>query len=245
MFSTFQKIEPSLVLSILEKRIFEFYKLPNGKFLKGKKFGIKFYPYSNLGSSIRISSEKLEFKIHSSYLNSELENLEAVIDLLLFKLLKHPIPDGLEDTIRKFYKNHTDQKISSNKNRKQVQRSSSQNKKLREILEKLNDSYLKIDLSNLEIFWGKSKSTTRLGHYDPTHTMIVINPILSIPSVPDFVLEYIVFHELLHVYFPVIRKQGRNVIHGREFKKLEKKFLHYKQANSWLKSEHFRNMILH
>ncbi|EKR09902.1 SprT-like domain-containing protein [Leptospira kirschneri] len=249
MFSTLQnrteKIESSFVLNILEKRIFEFSKLPNGTFLKGKKFEIKFYPYSNLGSSIRVSSEKLEFKIHSSYLNSEPETLQSVIDLLLFKLLKHPIPDQLEEAIRRFYENHTDQKINSNRNRKQVQRSSSQNKKLRDILEKLNDSYLKIDLSNLEIFWGKSKSTTRLGHYDPTHNMIVINPILSIQSVPDFVLEYIVFHELLHVYFPVVRKKGRNVIHGKEFKKLEKKFLHYKQANVWLKSKHFRKMILY
>ncbi|ASP42206.1 hypothetical protein AMR47_11970 [Leptospira interrogans] len=120
--------------------------------MKGKKFEIKFYPYSNLGSSIRVSSEKLEFKIHSSYLSSELENLEAVIDLLLFKLLKYPIPDQLEETIRKFYENYTDQKISSDRNRKRVQLSSSQNKKLRDILEKLNDSYWKIDLSNLEIF---------------------------------------------------------------------------------------------
>lgn len=249
MFSKFQnrteKIEPTFVLNILEKRIFEFCKLPNGKFLKGKKFEIKFYPYSNLESSIRVSSEKLEFKIHSSYLSSELENLEAVIDLLLFKLLKHPIPDQLEETIRKFYENYTDQKISSDRNRKRVQLSSSQNKKLRDILEKLNDSYWKIDLSNLEIFWGKYRSTTRLGHYDPIHNMIVINPILSAQSVPDFVLEYIVFHELLHVYFPVVRKKGRNIIHGKEFKELEKKFLHYRQANFWLKSKHFRKMILH
>ncbi|EMJ96106.1 DUF45 domain-containing protein [Leptospira alstonii] len=248
MFSAFEKhseeIEESSALSFLEKRIFEFCKLPGGKILDGKKIGAKFYPYSNLGSSIRISSEKLEFRIHSSYLKSEPKNLEAVIDLLLYKLLKRPIPDNLESTIRKFYENHSAQKSNTNKNRKKVQRSSEQNGQLREILERINESYLKIDLSDLEIFWGKSKSITRLGHYDPTHKMIVINPVLSLESVPDFVLEYIVFHELLHVHFPVSRKKGRNIIHGKEFKTFEKKFADYKRANTWLKSEFFLRTIL-
>ncbi|EMO75101.1 hypothetical protein LEP1GSC127_0694 [Leptospira kirschneri str. 200801925] len=46
MFSTFQnrteKIESSFVLNILEKRIFEFSKLPNGTFLKGKNLKLNF-----------------------------------------------------------------------------------------------------------------------------------------------------------------------------------------------------------
>ncbi|AXR61373.1 DUF45 domain-containing protein [Leptospira mayottensis] len=249
MSSVFEKLDEesikSTALNLLEKRIFAFYKIPKGKILVGKKIEAKFFPYSNLGSSIRISSGKLEFKIHSLYLKSEPGNLEAVIDLLLYKLLKQPIPDELESTIRKFYESHTTQKNRTNKNKKRIEHSTIQNQKLRLILENVNESYLKIDLSDLEIFWGKSKSTTRLGHYDPTHKMIVINPILSLESIPNFVLEYIVFHELLHVHFPVARKKGRNVIHGKEFKIFEKKFSDYKRANAWLKSEFYRTMILH
>lgn len=214
----------SAALDLLEKRIFEFRKLPGGKLLEGKRIETKFFPYANLGSSIRISSGKLIFKIHSFYLKSEPGNLEAVVDLLLYKLLKQPIPDELESMVRNFYENHTIQKSQTNKNKKRIERSSIQNEKLRSILEYVNESYLRIDISDLEIFWGKSKSTTRLGHYDPTHKMIVINPILSLESVPNFVLEYIVFHELLHVYFPISRKKGRNVIHGKEFKIFEKNF---------------------
>ncbi|EMY12589.1 PF01863 domain protein [Leptospira weilii str. Ecochallenge] len=228
MSSVFEKLDEesmkSTALNLLEKRTFEFRKLPRGKLLMGKKIEAKFFPYSNLGSSIRIYPEKLEFKIHSFYLKSEPENLEAIIDLLLYKLLKQPIPNELESTVRKFYESHTTQKNRANKNKKRIERSPIQNQKLRLILENVNQSYLRIDLSDLEIFWGKSKSTTRLGHYDPTHKMIVINPILSFESVPNFVLEYIVFHELLHVYFPVTRKKGRNVIHSKEFKIFEKNF---------------------
>ncbi|TGM06308.1 M48 family peptidase [Leptospira barantonii] len=240
-----ETIEESSVEPYIQKRIFDFLKLPGGKILSGKRIGVKFFPYSNLGSSIRISSGKLEFKIHSSYLKAEPQELQAVIDLLLYKLLKRPVPENLDATIRKFYESQNERKNRADKNRKRVERSPLQNAGLRTILERLNDSYLKIDLGDLEIFWGKSKSKTRLGHYDPVHRMIVINPILSLEYVPDFVLEYIVFHELLHVYFPVTRKRGRNVIHGSDFKNFEKKFPDYKKANVWLKSKFHQTMILH
>lgn len=239
-----ESIEESSVKPYIKKRIFEFLKVSGGKILEGKKIGVKFYPYTNLGSSIRVSSGKLEFKIHSSYLKARTEELEAVIDLLLHKLLRQPIPENLDATIRNFYESQTEQKNRINKNRKRIERSSSRNAGLRAILESLNDSFLQIDLGDLEIFWAKSKSKTRLGHYDPVHKMIVINPILSLEYVPDFVLNYIVFHELLHVYFPVSRKKGRNVIHGREFKNFEKKFPDYKKANAWLKSKFYQTMIL-
>ncbi|EQA53020.1 YgjP-like metallopeptidase domain-containing protein [Leptospira kmetyi] len=240
-----ETIEESSVIPYLKKRIFDFLKLPGTKILDGKKIETKFYPYANLGSSIRISSGKLEFKIHSSYLKAQTEELEAVIDLLLYKLLKKPVPENLNATIRKFYDRQNERKNRADKNRKRIERSPKQNARLREILVRLNDSYLKIDITDLEIFWGKSKSKTRLGHYDPAHHMIVINPILSLEYVPGFVLEYIVFHELLHVYFPVTRKRGRNVIHGAEFKIFEKKFPDYKRANVWLKSKFYQTMILH
>ncbi|TGL82242.1 SprT-like domain-containing protein [Leptospira yasudae] len=236
--------EESSVLELLRKRTFHFLKVPGGKILEGKRIAVKFYPYANLGSSIRISAGKLEFKIHSSYLSADSEDLEAVVDLLLYKLLKQSIPQELDERIRRFYETQSETKRQKNKNRKRIERSSIANEGLREIMDRLNDTYLRIDLNDLEIFWSKSVSKTRLGHFDPAHRMIVINPILSREIVPAFVLEYIVFHELLHVVFPVTRKNGKNVIHGRDFKTFERKFPDYKRANAWLKSKFYQNMIL-
>ncbi|MBM9501742.1 M48 family metallopeptidase [Leptospira sp. 201903071] len=236
------KIASDKIQTFLEDKVFEFLNTRGGRILQGKKVRYKFYPYANLGSAIRISSGVLEFKIHSSYLESD--SLEAVIELLLYKLLKLPIPKSIEEKIQSFYELHSKQKSEKNKRKKRIESSDSKNAILKDILSRINETYLGIDLSDIEIYWGKGSSKTRLGHFDPSHKMIVINPILGKEVVPTFVLEYIVFHELLHVYIPATRKNGKNVIHGKEFRSLEKKYPDYLRANQWLKSKYHQSINL-
>lgn len=224
---------------ILTNRISEFETGSDRKFLRGKGVRIKFYPYANFGSTIRVSRTDIEFKIHSQYLRSE-EYLKTVADLLLHKLCGISVPENLDARIREIYREFSEIKSALRKRKKQVERSDSKNGRLRAILEKLNEIHLNLDLSETEIRWGKRKSRTRLGHYDPSYTMIVVNPILAEEFVPEFVLEYIVFHELLHVRFPLRKKNGKNVIHGPDFRAFEKKFPDYERANLWLKTRFHR-----
>ncbi|AOP34046.1 hypothetical protein A0128_09445 [Leptospira tipperaryensis] len=239
-----QKSKPSLdkTQALLENKVFEFLNVRGGKILHGKKVRYKFYPYANLGSAIRISSGVLEFKIHSAYLESD--SLETVVELLLCKLLKLPIPKTIEERIQNFYEIHSKQKLERSKRKKRIESSDSKNAILKEMLHRINETYLGVDLSDIEIYWGKGNSKTRLGHFDPSHKMIVINPILGRQIVPVFVLEYIVFHELLHVYLPATRKNGKNVIHGKEFRALERKYPDYLRANQWLKSKYHQSINL-
>ncbi|WP_425529219.1 SprT-like domain-containing protein [Leptospira stimsonii] len=236
------KTSANEVEEILERKVSEFLDVRGGKILQGKKVRYKFYPYANLGSAIRISPGILEFKIHSSYAKSD--SLEAVVELLLYKLLKLPIPETIEEKIQNFYELHSKEKSERKKRRKKIESSDSKNAILKEMLHRINETYLGIDLSDIEIYWGKGSSRTRLGHFDPSHRMIVINPILGRQVVPDFVLEYIVFHELLHVYIPATRKNGKNVIHGKEFRSLERKYPDYLRANQWLKSKYHQSINL-
>ncbi|MBM9577198.1 M48 family metallopeptidase [Leptospira sp. 201903070] len=230
------------IQSFLEDKVFEFLNVRGGRILLGKTVRYKFYPYTNLGSAIRISSGVLEFKIHSSYRESD--SLEAVVELLLCKLLKLPIPKAISERVQKFYELHSKLKSVTNKRKKRIESSESKNAVLKEILSRINEKFLGIDLSDIEIYWGKGSSKTRLGHFDPAHRMIVINPILGRQVVPIFVLEYIVFHELLHVHIPATRKNGKNVIHGREFRALERKYPDYLRANRWLKSKYHQSINL-
>ncbi|PJZ55007.1 SprT-like domain-containing protein [Leptospira adleri] len=230
------------IQTLLEQKVFEFSNIPKGKILLGKKIRYKFYPYANLGSAIRITPGVLEFKIHSSY--SESAFLETVVELLLHKLLKLPIPNSIEEKIQTFYKLHSEEKSKNKRRKKRIESSDSKNAILKEMLHRINQTYLGIDLSGIDIFWGKGSSKTRLGHFDPSHRMIVINPILGRQVVPAFVLEYIVFHELLHVYIPATRKNGKNIIHGKEFRSLERKYPDYLRANQWLKSKYHQSINL-
>ena len=73
-----------------------------------------------------------------------------------------------------------------------------------------------------------------LGHHDATHETIVVSKSLDDRKVPEFVVEYVVFHEMLHVLHPVRRVNGRRRIHTREFKRDERQFAYFGEAGEWI-----------
>ncbi len=89
----------------------------------------------------------------------------------------------------------------------------------------------------------QSKCSIRLGSYHPHKKTIVINPCLDQAIVPMVCIERILFHEMLHEYFPAKKSpSGKNLIHHREFKEFEKKFPYLKEADLWL-SAHLSRLL--
>ena len=60
----------------------------------------------------------------------------------------------------------------------------------------------------------------------------MISSVLDMDMIPDFVLDYCVYHELCHLmigFDPMAKR------HGEEFSKLEAKFPNKDEAEKWLK----------
>lgn len=103
----------------------------------------------------------------------------------------------------------------------------------------LNDSYFggSVDSS---ITWGRRIShsrgrVVRLGSYSPSGNVIRINPILDREFVPQYVIEAITYHEMLHRLLGFEYADGRRLSHYRRFKEMEKKYIHYDKAKLWIK----------
>jgi hypothetical protein len=54
--------------------------------------------------------------------------------------------------------------------------------------------------------------------------------------VPRFAIEGILFHEMLHIAYPPVIRDGRNVIHGPKFKQNERSFPQHKDWVEWEKT---------
>ncbi len=110
---------------------------------------------------------------------------------------------------------------------------------LKEIARKINGEYFGSRLV-AEITWGV-RNTRRavrrrtLGSYNGDSGIITINPVLDRGSVPRFFVEFIVYHEMLHADMGVETKNGRRLVHTREFRRREKLFREYVRAISWEK----------
>ncbi|HEY6291481.1 MAG TPA: M48 family peptidase [Terriglobia bacterium] len=103
------------------------------------------------------------------------------------------------------------------------------------ILEDLNGRFFGGRLGHVRIGWSPKRSRTMLGHYDSSHHSITVTRWLDARRVPRYVVEYLVFHEMLHAQFPVERRNHRRIVHSEAFCEAERRFPHYERAVRWLK----------
>ena len=74
-----------------------------------------------------------------------------------------------------------------------------------------------------------------LVHYDPAHNAIVISRVFDHPRVPRYAVEYILFHEMLHLKHPVKLRGLRRCVHSSEFRAEEKMFPELEKARKFLR----------
>jgi len=83
--------------------------------------------------------------------------------------------------------------------------------------------------------WSRDHARNHLGHYDPAHNAIVVSRVFDHPRVPLDAVEYIVYHEMLHLRHPVKLRGSRRCVHSAEFQAEEALFPQLDQAKRFLK----------
>jgi hypothetical protein len=109
---------------------------------------------------------------------------------------------------------------------------------LRQMFDELNARYFdnRIDAS---ITWGartgrpRRRNSIKMGSYSVEERLIRIHRSLDRAFVPQFFVEWIVFHEMLHQVHDIRVKNGRREFHSKEFLADEAQFEHYDQARIW------------
>ena len=82
----------------------------------------------------------------------------------------------------------------------------------------------------------------RLGSYCPKNSLIRINPVLDRAFVPPFVLESVVYHEMVHHFVGMQNKNGRLLSHHPAFRQMEQSFPLRGKAARWIK-EHLPRLL--
>lgn len=112
---------------------------------------------------------------------------------------------------------------------------------LGEIFKAVNHEYFENRVSCL-ITWGQKvprhavKKRT-LGSYSRHGNTIRISPVLDRREVPRFFIEFVVYHEMLHAGTGSSEKNGRRVVHSKDFRQRERQYRHYEKAVAWEKGK--------
>ncbi len=106
---------------------------------------------------------------------------------------------------------------------------------LAESFDRVNAAYFGARLSCPRLVWSHSFATRKYGHYDHAHDTVVINAALDRPTVPEYAVDFVVYHELLHRQLGITWKRNRIAAHTPELAEKERQFKQYDQAKAVLR----------
>jgi SprT-like family protein len=201
---------------------------------------LTFCKFANANSSVRWDDTGLEFRITDVLEGAPSSILESLAHILMSKLLRRPSPRTHSERYRR-YLNRKEmrrslQLVKQTRGRKFLSGPQGQAYHLQEMFEELNLAHFHGLMAQPLLGWSRRPSRVMLGHYDPSHNAIILSRLLDRPSVPRLAVEYILFHEMLHLRFPVEHRGARRCVHTREFKEAEKQFPLLKEAKQLLKT---------
>ncbi len=105
---------------------------------------------------------------------------------------------------------------------------------LNDIFETINREYFTSQMSKPRLSWNQVRTKRKFGHYDPARDRVVVSRTLDNRRVPRYVVEFVMYHELLHKHHGHKWGKSRLMFHTAEFRASERKFVQYEQAQQWL-----------
>jgi hypothetical protein len=98
----------------------------------------------------------------------------------------------------------------------------------------LNEKYFHNEIKKPLLKWSKKNNYCKFGEYIPTKHEIIISKSLDNPKIPELLVKYILYHEMLHIKYPTKLTESGFNIHHQEFKFHEKKYENYQEAEKLL-----------
>lgn len=106
---------------------------------------------------------------------------------------------------------------------------------LQEVFLRINRDYFAGKLQPAGVYWTPRNGRRRTGYYNPLTGEVFISAALDQPEVPPYVVDFIMYHELLHLEQDLAGKLGRGRrAHSAAFRRKEQAFPQFAQAERWL-----------
>ena len=203
------------------------------------EFRIEFYPFANVNNTIRVRDSKVHVRISDLLEGAPESVLEAIAHILLAKMYRKPIEAVHATRYRRHVSSHDisrkAQLVRQMRGSKRIGSPRGIFYDLERIFDELNLRFFHGLLARPQMTWSQVRSRRSLAHYDPAHNAIVVSRIFDHRAVPRLALEYIVYHEMLHLKHPVKLRGSRRCVHGPEFQAEEKLFPELDKAKEFLK----------
>lgn len=200
---------------------------------------VAFFPFANINNTIRLREGILKVRLSDLLEGAPETILKAIAHILLAKIYRKPI-EAVHSARYRRYTSSRDlaekaQTVRQMRGRKRLNGTRGSAYDLDEVFESLNQRFFYGLLARPQLTWSSEVSRRSLGHYDPAHNAIVISRVFDDARVPRYAIEYLLYHEMLHLKHPVKLRGSRRCVHGKEFQEEEKQFPELQEALAFLK----------
>jgi hypothetical protein len=199
---------------------------------------VRFYPYAGLHHTIRVRSGRVYVRLSDICKSGPPDVLRALAFVLVARLLGKRIPD-VHKRVYQDYSVTPDVMRSSDlarrrRGRKLVSSAQGEIYNLDKMFTKINRRYFEGEMAKPTLTWSQRRTRNILGHHDRVYDTITISQTLDSLEVPERFVEFILYHEMLHVKHPARLINGRRYYHTSAFRLDERRFPHEQEAHKRL-----------
>jgi hypothetical protein len=201
---------------------------------------VRFRRFTSLNTTIRLRDGKIHASLSDLLEGAPETVLRAIAHILLAKLYRKPIEAARARQYRRFTMSEhvvrQSERIRQTRGRKRILSARGEHYDLDEVFESLNRRFFHGLMGRPLLTWSEYRATRLLGHYDAAHNTIMVSRVFDRRNTPRFAIEYLMYHEMLHLRHPVKHRNGRRCVHSAAFQADEKLFPELDQAKAYLKT---------
>jgi hypothetical protein len=198
------------------------------------RFRVEFFPYSSLTLTIRRREETVYVRFSDLLRRAPLDVLEGAAILLLAKIYRRRAPKALTEPYLAYARSNRTRtrmnKMRGARVRRTVAPPQGRQYDLDKMFDELNGRYFEGQLAKPHIGWSTRSWRRQFGCYDPGPNQILLNRRMDRPVVAQCAVEYVLYHEMLHVKHPTRRSGCTLLSHSPEFRAEEKRFAEFERA---------------
>jgi hypothetical protein len=204
------------------------------------EFDVQFYPFVNINNTVRLAQGRMKLRLSDLLEGAPQPVLKAIVHILMAKIYRKPIDVGQAARYRRYIASRDmmekAQQVRQIRGRKRLESPRGIYYDLEEVFDTLNVRFFHGLLGRPQMSWSAERSRHLLGHYDPAHNAIIISKVFDQARVPRLAMEYIMYHEMLHLKHPVKMRGSRRCVHGKDFREDENAFPRVDEARRFLKT---------
>ncbi|HEX3663183.1 MAG TPA: M48 family peptidase [Acidobacteriaceae bacterium] len=201
---------------------------------------VRFYRFTSLNTTIRLREGHIRVNLSDLLEGAPQPVLRAIAHILLAKLYRKPIDAHQAQRYRRFTSSEAvvrqSERIRQTRGRKRIGSAQGQQYDLDEVFESLNLRFFHGLMGRPLLTWSEVTARRLLGHYDPAHNTIMVSRVFDRKGTPRYAIEYLMYHEMLHLKHPVRQRNGRRCVHSPAFQQDERLFPDLDRAKAWLKT---------